>query len=279
MSIETPISCCESRPHGCMQRRNCAVECRLSRVQHSERAWSRKHTDVTCEWWTLLPDILGRGEACKERHGASPARECYGGEGGRSSPHASVQKKGEEEENTRTSECAGPESKKFGEKMQPVAGMYTAMTVHRRSRPGVKCQLLAGWETTRKREIKESDFGSGTARTCGACYPSWVRHHLGYAPGHGRLIVPPATLRRPQRRPRIAPTAPKTLHISSMRWPPEAKIVVSTPYYTGSVVTKCLEEPLSDLVIENLPGARQVDNPDPEWTMSQQGAQKEIMAA
>ncbi|KAH6933330.1 hypothetical protein HPB50_014344 [Hyalomma asiaticum] len=85
----------------------------------------------------------------------------------------------------------------------------------RRSRPGVKCQLLAGRETARKREIQESDFGSGGERTCRARYPSWVRHHLGYAPGHGRLIVPPATLRRPERRPRIVPTAPKTLHISS----------------------------------------------------------------
>ncbi|KAH6933537.1 hypothetical protein HPB50_016060 [Hyalomma asiaticum] len=66
---------------------------------------------------------------------------------------------------------------------------------------------------------------------------------------------------------------------SSVRWLPEAKIVVSTPYYTGSVVAKCLEEPLYDLVIGNLPGVRQVDNPDLDWTMSQQGAQKEIMAA
>ncbi|KAH6943917.1 hypothetical protein HPB50_000631 [Hyalomma asiaticum] len=66
---------------------------------------------------------------------------------------------------------------------------------------------------------------------------------------------------------------------SSVRWLPEAKIFVSTPYYTGSVVAKCLEEPLYDLVIGNLPGVRQVDDPDPEWTMSRQGAQKEIMAA
>ncbi|KAH6943916.1 hypothetical protein HPB50_000630 [Hyalomma asiaticum] len=42
---------------------------------------------------------------------------------------------------------------------------------------------------------------------------------------------------------------------SSVRWLPEAKIFVSTPYYTGSVVAKCLEEPLYDLVIGNLPGA------------------------
>ncbi|KAH6947149.1 hypothetical protein HPB50_017222 [Hyalomma asiaticum] len=65
----------------------------------------------------------------------------------------------------------------------------------------------------KRREIKESDLGSGAGRTCGARYPSWVRHHHGYAPGRGRLIVPPATLRRPQRGPRIASTAPKPLHI------------------------------------------------------------------
>ncbi|KAH6919901.1 hypothetical protein HPB50_029109 [Hyalomma asiaticum] len=39
----------------------------------------------------------------------------------------------------------------------------------RRSRPGVKCQLLAG------RETGESDFGSGGERTCRARYPSWAR--------------------------------------------------------------------------------------------------------
>ncbi|KAH6933058.1 hypothetical protein HPB50_011733 [Hyalomma asiaticum] len=250
---------------------------------------------------------------------------------------------------------------------EAACGRHTAMTVHH-AHPAVRDRVsnvsssLAA-ETARKREIKESDFGSGGERTCSARYPSWVRHHLGYAPGHGRLIVPPATLRRPQRRPRIVPTAPKTLHISSeitrpasdvdlrskmtkvtrledqgekektifgtrmpvvegeihgqrvsvlrdsgtntvlvrkslvndeeltgeyssvllvdssVRWLPEAKIFVSTPYYTGSVVAKCLEEPLYDLVIGNLPGVRQVDNLDREWTMGQQGAQKEIMAA
>ncbi|KAH6940443.1 hypothetical protein HPB50_027593 [Hyalomma asiaticum] len=198
---------------------------------------------------------------------------------------------------------------------EAACGRHTAMTVHH-ARPAVRDRVSSvssslAAKTARKREIGESDFGSGRERTCGARYPSWVRHHLGYAPSHGRLIVPPATLRRPQRRPRIVPTAPKTLHISSdsgtntvlvrkslvndeeltgeyssvllvdssVRWLPEAKIVVSTPYYTGSVVAKCLEEPLYDLVIGNLPGVRQVDNPDLEWTMSQQGAQEEIMAA
>ncbi|KAH6940442.1 hypothetical protein HPB50_027592 [Hyalomma asiaticum] len=101
---------------------------------------------------------------------------------------------------------------------EAACGRHTAMTVHH-ARPAVRDRVSSvssslAAKTARKREIGESDFGSGGERTRGVRYPSWVRHHLGYAPSHGRLIAPPATLRRPQRRPRTVPTAPKTLHIS-----------------------------------------------------------------
>lgn len=37
------------------------------------------------------------------------------------------------------------------------------------------------------------------------------------------------------------------------------------PYYSGWITVKCVEEPLYDLVLGNLPGVRKVDEPDPTW--------------
>ncbi|KAH7941468.1 hypothetical protein HPB49_013988 [Dermacentor silvarum] len=50
------------------------------------------------------------------------------------------------------------------------------------------------------------------------------------------------------------------------RWLPEARVFVSTPYYTGLVIAKCIEEPLYDIVLGNVPGVRRVDDPDPQWS-------------
>lgn len=58
---------------------------------------------------------------------------------------------------------------------------------------------------------------------------------------------------------------PVTLVDGTVRWLPEAIITVSTPYYSGEVVAKCVEEPLYDLILGNISGVRQVDDPDPEW--------------
>ena len=46
---------------------------------------------------------------------------------------------------------------------------------------------------------------------------------------------------------------------------PIAKIVVHTPYLKGQVEAQCLPDPIYDLVIGNVPGARAADDQDPSW--------------
>ena len=55
-------------------------------------------------------------------------------------------------------------------------------------------------------------------------------------------------------------TFDKTLLIRA----PIAKIEVDTPYYVGEVEALCVQEPVADLIIGNITGAREADNPDPE---------------
>ena len=46
---------------------------------------------------------------------------------------------------------------------------------------------------------------------------------------------------------------------------PMTEVEVDTPFYLGTVEALCLQEPLFDLIIENVPGARRSDDPNPEW--------------
>ena len=46
---------------------------------------------------------------------------------------------------------------------------------------------------------------------------------------------------------------------------PMAKVEVDTPFYVGTVEALCLQNPLFDLIIGNVPGARRSDNPNPQW--------------
>ncbi|KAH9367256.1 hypothetical protein HPB48_002314 [Haemaphysalis longicornis] len=46
---------------------------------------------------------------------------------------------------------------------------------------------------------------------------------------------------------------------------PEASIVVDTPYFSGRLKAKCIENLLYVLVLENVEGARPVNCPDPYW--------------
>ena len=55
-------------------------------------------------------------------------------------------------------------------------------------------------------------------------------------------------------------TFDKTLQIRA----PIAKIEVDTPYYVGEVEALCVQEQVADLIIVNITGAREADNPDPE---------------
>jgi len=46
---------------------------------------------------------------------------------------------------------------------------------------------------------------------------------------------------------------------------PIAKIDVDTPYLKGRVEAQCLPDPIYDLVVGNVPGARAAEDPDPSW--------------
>ena len=46
---------------------------------------------------------------------------------------------------------------------------------------------------------------------------------------------------------------------------PEVKVSIDTPYYKGEVLALCVEKPLVRLIIGNIPGARERNNPDINW--------------
>ena len=52
---------------------------------------------------------------------------------------------------------------------------------------------------------------------------------------------------------------------SKARKVPITKIDVDTPYLKDQVEAQCLPDPIYDLVIGNVPGARAADDPDPSW--------------
>ena len=46
---------------------------------------------------------------------------------------------------------------------------------------------------------------------------------------------------------------------------PMAKVEVDTPFFVGTVEVLCLQDPLFDVIIGNVPGASRSDDPNPEW--------------
>jgi len=52
---------------------------------------------------------------------------------------------------------------------------------------------------------------------------------------------------------------------STARKVPIARIDVDTPYLKGQVEAQCLPDPIYDLVVGNVSGARAAENPDPNW--------------
>ena len=51
----------------------------------------------------------------------------------------------------------------------------------------------------------------------------------------------------------------------SSKMVPEVKVSIDTPYYKGEVLALCVEKPLVGLIIGNIPGARERNNPDINW--------------
>ncbi|KAM7304079.1 uncharacterized protein ISCGN_013979 [Ixodes scapularis] len=52
---------------------------------------------------------------------------------------------------------------------------------------------------------------------------------------------------------------------STVRYLPEAVIVIRTPYCMGKITAKCVSNPLYDLILGNIPQMREANDPDPEW--------------
>ena len=46
---------------------------------------------------------------------------------------------------------------------------------------------------------------------------------------------------------------------------PIANIVVDTPYFQGPVSALCMDNPVYDLILGNIPGVRDPTNPYPSW--------------
>ncbi|PIK60000.1 hypothetical protein BSL78_03079 [Apostichopus japonicus] len=55
----------------------------------------------------------------------------------------------------------------------------------------------------------------------------------------------------------------------TVRQYPVANILVDTPYFSGSVSALCMNDPVYDLILGNVPGVREPTNPDPNWEESQ----------
>ncbi|KAM7311781.1 uncharacterized protein ISCGN_008688, partial [Ixodes scapularis] len=46
---------------------------------------------------------------------------------------------------------------------------------------------------------------------------------------------------------------------------PEARLLVRSPFFSGEVTALCMESPLYDIILGNMPGVRAAADPDPEW--------------
>ncbi|XP_064456939.1 uncharacterized protein LOC135367578 [Ornithodoros turicata] len=65
--------------------------------------------------------------------------------------------------------------------------------------------------------------------------------------------------------------SPVRLVDGTVRKLPEARIFVKTPFYSGPLTAKCMEAPLYDVIIGNVPNARGPTNPDPNWEEADSG--------
>ncbi|KAH6939915.1 hypothetical protein HPB50_022034 [Hyalomma asiaticum] len=46
---------------------------------------------------------------------------------------------------------------------------------------------------------------------------------------------------------------------------PEAWTYLSTPYYTGKLLVRCMNQPMYEVIVGNIPGACDAHDPDPKW--------------
>ncbi|XP_040070781.2 uncharacterized protein LOC120843464 [Ixodes scapularis] len=60
----------------------------------------------------------------------------------------------------------------------------------------------------------------------------------------------------------------------TVKYLPEAEIVINTPFLAGKVVAKCIDDPLYDLVLGNVPQVRDPNDPNPYWDSDQQRSEE-----
>lgn len=46
---------------------------------------------------------------------------------------------------------------------------------------------------------------------------------------------------------------------------PEAEVEIHSPYFSGTSIVKCMVKPLYDIIVGNVPGSREVHDPDKKW--------------
>ncbi|KAM7281314.1 uncharacterized protein ISCGN_006396, partial [Ixodes scapularis] len=64
----------------------------------------------------------------------------------------------------------------------------------------------------------------------------------------------------------------------TVRHLPEAEIMVRTPYYTGKLIAKCVNDPLYDLVLGNVPLVRDANDPNPNWSLNVKTREAHMLA-
>ncbi|XP_064469791.1 uncharacterized protein LOC135384523 [Ornithodoros turicata] len=60
-------------------------------------------------------------------------------------------------------------------------------------------------------------------------------------------------------------TNPVVLVDGTVKYLPEAQISIRTPFYSGVLTVKCMESPLYDVILGNLPNVRAPDDPNSKW--------------
>jgi len=48
---------------------------------------------------------------------------------------------------------------------------------------------------------------------------------------------------------------------------PEAEVRIDCPYYTGEIMALCMDKPIYDVILGNIPGVRQPGDPDITWKL------------
>ncbi|CAN7974920.1 unnamed protein product [Ixodes persulcatus] len=62
-------------------------------------------------------------------------------------------------------------------------------------------------------------------------------------------------------------SSPVYLVDGTVRILPEARVHMDTPFFTGDLIAKCMENPLYDVILGNIPNVRAPGDPDQSWNL------------